>query len=98
MPLFFEGSPTVGLGLYSSMAIAVVADVGLLAVGIAIYLWMTEPKDAVGTWGFWSMLLFVVLLAVPAAIPRLSLLPVLAIVLLLPFGNWVDRHRALVAA
>jgi hypothetical protein len=97
LPLFFEGSPTVGLGLYSSMAVAVVADLGLLGAGIAIYLRMTEPRDAVGTWGFWSMLLFVVLLAVPAATPRLSLLPVLAIVLLFPFGNWVDRHRLVVA-
>jgi len=79
------------------MVVAVIADLGLLAVGTAIYLLMTKPKDRIGTWGFWLMLLFVILLAVPAAIPQLSLLPVLAIVLLLPFGNWVDRHRLLVA-
>jgi len=97
LPLAFEGSLTVGLGLYSSMVVAVIADLGLLVLSIAIYLQMTKPKDHIGTWSFWLMLLFVVLLAVPAAIPQLSLLPVLAIVLLLPFGNWVDRHRSLVA-
>jgi hypothetical protein len=29
-----------------------------------------------------------------AAVPELSLLPVFATVLLLPLGNWVDRHRS----
>jgi hypothetical protein len=44
------------------------------------------------------MVLFVFTLALVAAVPQLSLLPTLAIVLLLPLGNWVDRHRSLAAA
>jgi hypothetical protein len=94
LPLLFEGSPKVGLGLYNSVAAALITDFGLLALGIAIYQWSTKAKDRTGKWALWLMLLFILLLSLPAAVPQLSLLPTIAMVLLLPFGNWVDRHRS----
>ncbi len=38
LPLFFAGSPKVGLGLYNSAVGMVVGEVSLLALGIALYL------------------------------------------------------------
>ena len=38
LPLFFNGSPNVGLGLYNhSFTIAVAADLGMLIIGLGIY-------------------------------------------------------------
>jgi ABC-type Fe3+ transport system permease subunit len=88
----------VGLGLYNSVAVALITECGLLIAGIVIYLVSTKARDRTGTWAFWLMVLFLFLLAVPASVPGLSLLPALAVVLLLPFEIWVDRHRSLAAA
>lgn len=93
LPLLFEGSPKVGLGLYDSVPAALITELGLFIAGIAIYLLTTRAKDRVGKWSFWVLMLFVFLLMVPGAIPELALLPTFATVLLLPLGNWVDRHR-----
>lgn len=38
LPLWFEGSPTVGLGLYRSKRVANAVEYGSLAVGAALYL------------------------------------------------------------
>jgi hypothetical protein len=95
LPLLFEGSPKVGLGLYNSVPAALITEFGLFIAGIVIYLMTTKAKDRTGTWSFWLMILFVFLLAGTAAVPQLPVLPVFATVLLLPFGIWVDRHRLL---
>ncbi len=38
LPLFFTGSPEVGLGLESSITVGVIVELSMLAVGMAIYL------------------------------------------------------------
>jgi hypothetical protein len=96
LPLLFEGSPKVGLGLYNSVPAALITEFGLFTAGVAFYLARTHPSDRTGKWAFWLLLLFVFSLVVPAAVPQLSLLPTFATVLLWPLGDWVDRHRALV--
>jgi ABC-type Fe3+ transport system permease subunit len=93
LPLLFEGSPKVGLGLYNSVPVALITEFGLFIAGIAIYLSTTRARDRVGRWSFWLLILFVFLMMVPGIVPDLALLPTFATVLLLPLGNWVDRHR-----
>jgi hypothetical protein len=39
LPLFFEGSPTVGLGVWSTQLGVNVGEYGTLMVGLVIYLW-----------------------------------------------------------
>jgi hypothetical protein len=97
LPLLFEGSPKVGLGLYNSIPAALITEFGLFIAGVVIYLRTTGAKDRVGRWAFWLMVLFTFLLILPSAVPQLTLLPTFATVLLLPFGNLVDRHRSLAA-
>lgn len=47
LPLLFDGSPKVGLGLYSSIAPGfwLVIELGLLLLGLAIYLWSHRRRD-----------------------------------------------------
>lgn len=98
LPLLFEGSPKVGLGLYNSVVAALVTDLGLFIGGIVVYLVSTRAKDRTGTWAFWLLVLFIVLLTLPGAVPDLAILSTIALVFLLPLGNWVDRHRTMAAA
>ena len=95
LPLFFGGSPKVGLGLYNSLPAAVVTEFGIFIAGIVVYLLRTRARDRTGRLSFILLLLFILLLAVPAAFPKLVFVPTLALILLLPLGNWVDRHRTL---
>ena len=96
LPLLFEGSPKVGLGLYNSVPAALITEVGLFIAGVAFYLARTRPKDPTGTRAFWLMVLFLFAMMVPGALPGLALLPTFAVLLLFPIGNWVDRHRVLI--
>ena len=38
-PLLFQGSPTVGLGLYNSAVSTYIGEYGTLALGVGIYVW-----------------------------------------------------------
>ena len=98
IPLLFEGSPKVGLGLYNSVPAALITDLGLLVAGSVVYLVSTRPRDRIGTLAFWLLIAATVLLAASAAVPTLSTIMPIAFVLLWPLGNWVDRHRTIPAA
>ncbi len=96
IPLLFEGSPKVGLGLYSNPAIAAPIEFGLFAAGIAYYLSKTKATDRTGTWAFWAMVAFLLALGFSGFIPGIpTVFPIFVINLLLLFGIWIDRHRSL---
>jgi hypothetical protein len=92
--LFFEGSPLVGLGLYNSVAAALITELGLFAAGIALYAPIVKGSGRRG----W--LLFIALIAcMIALIPLNALIPpafagwgCLAQLALLPLGDWTDRR------
>lgn len=95
LPLLFGNSRRIGLGLYNSLPAALVTEFGIFIAGILVYLLRTKPADRLGRWSFILLMLFIFLLAVPTAFQSLELVPILALVVLLPLGNWVDRHRSL---
>jgi hypothetical protein len=96
LPLLFGGSPKVGLGLYNNLAAALPTELGLFAAGIAFYLLKTKAKDRTGAWVFWLVPLFLLATAFYRFLPpQLSLFPTFAVLLLLPLGTWIDRHRSL---
>jgi len=99
LPLLFEGSPKVGLGLYNSVVAALVTDFGLFAAGVAVYLAKTRPLDRTGTIAFWVMI--AAILASPFIMllgPVGSVLACFTPLVLLPLGIWAERHRRLVAS
>lgn len=69
LPLLFEGSPRVGLGLYNSVAAAVPTELGLFAGGITLYLLRTKAKDRTGAWAFWLVPLFLFVVALYRFLP-----------------------------
>ncbi len=99
LPLAFAGSPLVGLGLYNSVVVMVAGDFALFAGAIAIYLRRTKAIDRAGTWAFWLMVAYILAMMPACTLPgKLIVIVALLILLLLPFGIWIDRHRSAISA
>jgi hypothetical protein len=46
LPLFFDGSPKVGLGLFSSIGISIAVELGLFILGVVVYMDTIEKNWA----------------------------------------------------
>ena len=101
LPLFPLMGRYVGLGLWDRPVLAISLELALFALGIAIYLRRTTAKDAVGRWGLWALLAFLLLAWIGSLFGPLpeDQTPIawtgLALWLLIPWAAWVDRHRTL---
>lgn len=99
LPLWFSGTTRVGAGLWNSVPGTLVVELGLFAVGIAVYLNTTRSRDRTGIFAFWSMI--VVLLATYSANllgppPPDSLTIAIAgnaAWLFVLWAYWADKHR-----
>lgn len=94
LPLFFDGSPKVGLGLYSTVVGALISEFGLLAAGIFIYLKTTRPIDNIGKWAFAVLVVMFALFPLTMFLPgKLTYLATFVTLLFLPVCIWMERHR-----
>jgi membrane-bound metal-dependent hydrolase YbcI (DUF457 family) len=100
LPLYPGGEMKVGLELWNSLPGTLLVELGLFAVGVWLYLRCTRARDRVGSYGFWALVAF--LLVVYAANlfgPPPADVTAIAWVghaqwLLVAWGYWVDRHRS----
>ena len=98
LPLW-PGGPTVGLGLWSSVSGTFIVELGLMGVGMAIYLMTTASRDRIGTWGTYVLggLLVVIYLGMslgpPPADPTAVAYSALALWITIPLAYWIDKHR-----
>jgi hypothetical protein len=103
MPVTWSG-PYLGLGLWNSMPLTVAAEAVVFGGGILVYSRMTSAKDRTGTWAFWALVAFLSVLWVasiagpPPPDERTVEYAGLAMWLFVPWGWWIDRHRAIVRA
>jgi hypothetical protein len=102
LPLLFGGSHRVGLGLWNYPAATMAVELGLYGAGLFLLLQGTRARDRRGHWALASLAVFFAGLFFlnqfgppppPDAPARLLALPILIFVVLLPWGNWVERHR-----
>ena len=100
MPVLPRG-PYVGLGLWNSLPGTIAVEGGLYALGIAAYVRVTRARDATGTWALWSLLVLLAALWLAALLgpppPNEGFLAWSALSgwLVVVWGYWIDRHRAL---
>ena len=95
LPLAFSDTPKVGLGLYSSLPIMLLMDFGLFGVALAYYLSRTKAKDRTGKWAPWLLVVYLLALIPTTLLPgKLISLAALGMVLVVPIGAWVDKHRS----
>jgi hypothetical protein len=99
LPLTMTGPERVGLGLWRSMAGTLIAEFAIYAVGLALYVRATAPRDRIGSIGLWALAVFlpaVYLASVfspPPATPAAVAWSAQAMWLLVFWGYWVDNHR-----
>ena len=91
-------SPKVGWGLWNSIPATYVIEFAIYAIGIAIYLRATRPRDRIGSWGLWAYILVLAILYVmsngsPPPSERALAWSALGIWLFVPWAWWVDKHR-----
>ncbi len=90
----------VGLGLWNSVAATMVVEVLLFAAGVAIYAHTTIAKDRTGNVAFWLLVGFLLIVwlmnifSPPPPDAGVIGWTGLALWLFVPWGYWIDRHRA----
>lgn len=89
----------LGLGLWHSRPATLVAELGLLAGGLALYLGATRARDRIGRFGLAGLVALLVgiyaasLLGPPPPDASVLAWSAQAVWLLVAFGWWIDRHR-----
>lgn len=99
LPLTPMGSDRFGLSLWSSLPGTLVAEFGIFAVGVWLYVRSTTPRDRIGSIGLWTLVGFLAITMIAnilgPAPPNVAAVAwsAQAIWLLVLWGAWVDRHR-----
>lgn len=99
LPLLPGYETVVGLGLWNSLAGTLILEIGIFLGGVWLYLRSTKPKDRTGSWSFWALIIFLVLVYLGNLFgpppPESSALGYvgLSMWLLVAWGYWIDRHR-----
>ena len=98
LPILASG-PFVGFGLWNSPFIAVVIEAGIYLLGIFFYISRTRPKDKIGSYGLWSLIIFLALIQVvnltggPPPDVKMIAYAGLSMWLFVLWAYWADRHR-----
>jgi len=99
LPLGFSDTPKVGLGLYSSLPIMLAGDFGLFGGALAIYLLKTRADDRTGKWAPWILTAYIIALIPACTLPgKLLIITALGMLMVVPLGIWIDRHRSVIPA
>lgn len=99
MPLL-PGGPRLGLGLWNSVPWTLAVELVMFAVGTWIYVGFTRAKDAIGRWGFFTLMAFLLLAylanlrSVPPSVTALYTASIVGVLVIAAWAWWVDRHRA----
>jgi hypothetical protein len=89
----------LGLGLWYSLPATVIVEGLMFVGGIVLYLRATEAKDRIGTYAFWGLVAFLVIIWAANTFgpspPNVSSLGYagLSIWLLVAWAYWIDKHR-----
>jgi LexA-binding, inner membrane-associated putative hydrolase len=99
LQLWPGSSVRVGLGAWRSIPLTIVLELAVFLGGLAIYLRTTRPRDGVGSWSLWSMVVVLLLIflsgfvSAPPPNGRAVGYAALGIWLFVPWSYWFDRHR-----
>lgn len=93
------GRIRIGLGLWNSVPATVAAELGVLAIGMVLYLRTTKAVNRVGHWSLWLLVVVMVglwlgaIFGPPPPSDTIVALTGLGGWLFVPWGFWIDRYR-----
>jgi hypothetical protein len=101
LPLGIGDTTYFGLGLWNSQAGTLAVELTLYIAGLALYLKTTAAKDRIGLYGFWALVVTLVLIYLGNLFgpppPSESVIAVVgnAAWLFVIWAYWIDGHRSL---
>jgi FtsH-binding integral membrane protein len=99
LPLFPGNSPLVGFGWWNYPVLAVTVESLIFIIGLLLYLRATKAKNKVGSYAFWALILFLVLIYISNLFgPSPTSVKAVAWAaesqwLLVIWAYWIDRNR-----
>jgi hypothetical protein len=98
LPLWPGSHIRLGGGLWESLPLTLILEFGLFLGGFFLYLRATKPRDGVGRWGLWAMVLVLALFYLSSfagSPPSEDALAIggLTLWIFVPWAYWVDKHR-----
>lgn len=103
LPLYPGSTVLVGFGLWNYPAAEIIVEGMIFLIGLWLYVRKTESKDKIGTYGFWGLILFLILVYLGNVFgsppPNISAIAWAgqAQWILIIWAYWVDRHRSSLA-
>ena len=104
LPFYPGPSPKVGLGLWHSLPATLVIELGLLAVGLWVYVRTTRPRNRTGRYVLWGLIAFLLLSYLGSELgPPPTSVKAMAwggqlLWLSVALGYWADANREPVAS
>ena len=99
LPILPRIGPYVGLGLWNSLAGTVIVELGLFALGVALYLQVTRAPGRTGQWALGSFCAFLLIVWIASIMgpppPSETAIVVLGNLqwLVVLWAYWIDRNR-----
>jgi hypothetical protein len=100
MPLSPGLPMRLGLGLWRSVPGTVAVELVMFVVGIWLYTTATKPRDAIGRYAWWALVLLTAVAYVgnlqgsaPPTVTALAWVAIIGSVVTIVLAWWADRHR-----
>ncbi len=99
LPLFPWGGPKVGLGLWNSVPLSIIAEGAVFIAGAYLYILSTRPKNKTGTFTLWGLVIFLIVIygmnlfgSPPPSVQAIGYAG-LSQWLIIAWGYWIDKNR-----
>lgn len=99
LPLVPGLGVVAGFGLWHSTIATIIVETMLFITGIALYIHATRPKDGIGKYAPWTLIVFLSIVYIASIIspppPNSHAIAFAGLLgwLFIPWAYWIDRHR-----
>lgn len=101
LPLTPWSNYKVGLGLWNYPILNIILETAIFLIGVYMYSKVTRPKNGKGKWGFWTLIILLLLIhfantfstTPPDSVMFIFVAATIMMTVLVSLAYWVDRNR-----